>query len=134
MAASLEVIPWTDEIEKRLRPTVIDEPTYSIANLRAEVLTGRSVLVGGVDGGRLEGVMVFFVEDFGGESEFVLQAGAGLIGDKAALAKYYPLLEKEAIRRNCAAIRTHLARDTYRAAYGRLGFSQSEIVMRKGLR
>jgi len=133
MAAYLKAIPWTDEIEKRLRPTVIDEPTYSIANLRAEVLGGSSTLIGGFEGQILEGVMVFFVENFGGESEFVLQAGAGLIGDKAALAKYYPLLETEAKRRNCVAIRTHLARDTYQAVYKGLGFRRSEIVMRRSL-
>ena len=133
MAAILKEIPWTAEIETRLRPTVVDEPTYSIADLRAEVQAGTSTLVGGFDGGRLEGVMVFFVERFGLQAEFVLQAGAGVIGDKAALQKYFPLLEREAVRRNCDAIRTHLARDTYRDAYKRLGFRQSEIVMRKAV-
>jgi len=130
---SLREILWNDDIERRLAPTVIDEPTYSIANLRAEVLRGTSKLVGGFRAGQLEGVMVYFVDVFGGEAEFVLQAGVGMIGDKAALQRYYPLLEQVARAHQCAAIRTHLARDTYIPIYGRLGFRKSETVMRKAL-
>jgi len=133
IALKLEPVTWNDEAQTLLEPTMGKEPTYTVDDLRTEVMRGTSTLLAGSVNGERVGYVVVFVDPIGVKPEFVIQTGAALRSDTQALRLFEPLLVSMARSKGCGAMRTHLTRKGYRGVYQKMGFYQSEIVMRKGL-
>ena len=134
MAEKVKLIPvnWNGEAEALLARAIGNNPTYSVAELRAEVENRTSVLMSVQTDDERLGYMALFVEGFGGNKELVLQAGAGLQNDANALARAMPAFRDFARAAGCQSIRAHMGDRARAKMMQRQGFKLAEYVVRMG--
>jgi len=128
--------PWNRTAEELLEDATGSNPSYTVAELRAEVESGRAHLFSVIDRQSeqdvLLGFMVMWIEAFGGGREMVLQAGAALLQKTESTLKYIqPALERLARKNDCSSMRVHVERGALARKFKSLGWDQSEIVMRR---
>jgi hypothetical protein len=133
---SFDVARWNADAERLLQGATGPDPTYTIAEMRAEVQSGQSTLMLGSfqdEKGKITplGYVVVWRDDFGGSPEFVVQAGAAFSGTIAAMPLVVPALEELARQNGCDYVRTHVSDPKFLQGWKRAGYHRREIVMAK---
>lgn len=121
---------WSDQAESLLQGATGSDPTYTISELRNEVAAGTAQLVAGWKGEQFLGFLVLHVEEFGGNKELIIKAGAALSNDRKALRSIMPALRELCQRNECLSMRAHVEKNAYRHLFESLGFRLSEYVVR----
>ncbi len=121
---------WNEQAEWLLQGATGSDPTYTIAELRSEIAAGTAQLVAGWQGDNLLGYLVLHVEEFGGNKELVVKAGAALSSDRKALAAVMPALRKLCVENGCMSMRAHVEKRAYKSLFESLGFRLAEYVVR----
>lgn len=130
----LRVASWTAEVEAMMQGATGSNPTYTVAELRAEVERGQTqlfqVVEGDNTGARKLGYVCLWIDRFGNSPELVLQAGAALQGEKEAFRKALPSLRRVAVENGCSDIRIHVEGAGRVRMFKSCGFAAAETVMR----
>lgn len=130
----LKAAPWTPMVERLMEGATGSDPSYTVAELRQEVEAGQvhlfAVVEGGQEGGALLGYVCVWVDQFGGGSDLVIQAGVALQGEAGALAKAMPVFRSMARENGCTAIRVHVEGSKRMKLFKSVGFEHAEHVMR----
>ena len=126
---------WTETVTEVMADATGSNPTYTVSELKAEVEGGAAQLFAVVDrqpgDEALLGYIIFWVEQFGGGRELVLQAGAALLAHtEDTLAYVMPAIRRQAKAHNCGSIRAHVVARGMERKFRRLGWACAERVMR----
>jgi hypothetical protein len=127
---------WNPTAEELLEDATGSNPSYTVAELKAEVESGRAHLFAVIDRqpdkDSLLGFVVMWIEAFGGGREMVLQAGAALLQKtESTLAYVQPAFARLAKENRCTSIRVHVERRALIRKFKSLGWDQAEVVMRR---
>jgi len=130
---NLIAVPWNGEAERLLERAIGNNPTYTVQELRAEVENRTSMLLSVVAGDQRLGYIAVFFEGFGGGRELVLQCGAALQNDTAALARAMPAFRDLARSGGATSIRAHMGDKARVRMFEKFGFKLAEYVVRTGV-
>lgn len=128
---------WSDQVARTLERATGLNSAYTVAELEQEVRAGATKLMAVVERRGADPVLLGYVclwiEPQGQGTEMVLQAGAALTEEKAALDKAMPAIERVARDMGAGSIRVHVAHTARRRLMERQGFREAERVLRKGV-
>ena len=131
---SLEITTWSHEAALALAGAAGNDPTYTLNDLQREIMSGAAdlfqVVRGFGDQVEILGFLVLWVEDFGGTKELVLQSGAALGHNSAAVRATLPVLASFARDHGCLSMRAHVSDPTLMGLLRRGGFHKAETVLR----
>lgn len=127
---------WNDDAELALSGAAGGNPSYSINELKNEVLDTANatnlfkIMYAGTE---IIGWVVMWAEDFGGGRELVLQVGEALGNTLKILKWIMPAFEAQARRNKCTSIRVHIGygKNGMKRSFERAGFQEAETVMRR---
>nr|BDD44510.1 hypothetical protein 10 [Moraxellaceae bacterium] len=125
---------WNEEAAMLLQGAAGNDPTYTMDDLRREVMDGDATLYGVSLGPDRLGYVVLWIDDFGRTKELVIQAGEAFQAHKLAARVTLPALREFARSRGCATMRTHVtAGSRYIRALREFGFRKTEYVLKAGV-
>lgn len=110
------------------------DPTYTMDDLRREVLDGYATLYRVTLGADTLGYVVLWVDDFGRTKELVVQTGEAIRDHVYAARVALPVIEAKAGALGCSSMRVHVAGGSrFIRELKRFGFRKTESVLKKGL-
>lgn len=128
----MQRVSWNAEAERLLAGATGDDSTYTLTDLRNEVVSGMAELHLVTLGPDKLGYVVLYFEDFGGTRECVLQMGEAFANWAQAAGYALQVIEAYAIQQGAKSMRAHVQKGGRLAALRNAGFRQAEIVVRKG--
>ncbi|OEJ64651.1 hypothetical protein [Magnetovibrio blakemorei] len=131
---NLKSVAWNEQAAILLQGAAGVDPTYTLDDLRREVIEGHATLYLVSLGADALGYVVLWVDDFGRTRELVIQAGEAFRNHKSAARLTLPALENFARSRGCASMRTHVAGGSrFIGSLRDAGFRKTEVVFKKGV-